>query len=177
MPAAHDTLDSASVLAECGSDDPADFIRAGIVAGRADQFEKGLILLAEAHRRISRDKQGAFPPLALSYYGLCLAMHTGRAKEAAEFCQAALEREFFNIELYANMGRVWAAARSRRKAVDAIDRGLAVEPRNQMLLKLRETLGVRKQPVLPFLHRNNPLNVTLGRVRHTIKSGKKGSSG
>jgi tetratricopeptide (TPR) repeat protein len=161
------------VLQSSGTDDPLDFVRLGIAAARSDDFQRGLIFLAEAHKLLSleatRDK---LPPSAYSYYGLCLALHKGRIKEAAEFCQIALDQEFYNAENYANLARVWIAGRSRRKAVDALDRGLAVDPRNQVLARLRTSLGVRNKPVLPFLHRDNPLNVTLGRVRSSLDGGK-----
>lgn len=170
---AAETLHPQQILAESGTNDPLDFVRLGVAAAREEHFERGLIFLAEAYRRLSRSPDAHIPPSALSYYGLCLALHKGRVKEAAEYCQLAIEREFYNAEHYANLGRVWAAGRSRRKAVDALDRGLQVDPKSELLKDLRVEFGVRHNPVLPFLHRDNPLNVTLGRVRQTIK--KKGT--
>jgi tetratricopeptide (TPR) repeat protein len=156
------------VLQQSGTDDPLDFIRLGIAAAKEDDYQRGLIFLAEAHRRLTKENahDAKLPASALSYYGLCLACHKGRVKDAAEFCQLALEMEFYNAEHYINLGRVWIAGKSRRKAVDALERGLAVDPRNITLQRLRISLGVRKAPVLPFLGRDNPLNVTLGRMRH-----------
>ena len=166
------SLNHDAVLQGAGTDDPLDFVRLGIAAARTDDFERGLIFLSEAHKRLENElsaKDTKLPPSAFSYYGLCLAVHKGRIKEAADFCQIALDREFYNAENYANLARVWIAGRSRRKAIDALDRGLAVDPRNQVLARLRVNLGVRKAPVIPFLHRDNPLNVTLGRMRQSLK--------
>jgi tetratricopeptide (TPR) repeat protein len=157
------------VILESGSDDPSEWIRQGIQAAKAEEFERGLIYLAAAYRRLSQDREAKLPAAALSYYGLCLAKHKGRIKEAAEFCQLALEREFYNPEHYLNLGQVYVAGRSRRKAVDAIERGLAVDPNNVALQKLRLGLGVRRPPVIPFLHRDNPLNRSLGKVRQQVK--------
>ena len=171
---ASETLKPLQVLAESGTDDPLDFVRLGIAAAREQHFERGLIFLAEAYRRLSRSSDAHIPPSALSYYGLCLALHKGRVKEAAEYCQLAIEREFYNAEHYANLGRVWGAGRSPRKAIEALDRGLSMDPRNAMLRQLRTEFGLRQHPVLPFLHRENPLNVTLGRVRQTMTK-KKGA--
>lgn len=165
------------VLQQSGTHDPTELVRLGIAAARKDDFERGLIYLAEAHNRIGKETSGEkLPPSAFSYYGLCLALYKGRVKDGAEFCTIALEMEFYNAENYINLARVWIAGRSRRKAVDALDRGLAVEPRNAILQKLRLQLGVRKRPVIPFLHRDNPLNVTLGRVRSRAKSAKKSAA-
>ena len=158
-----------SILREAGTADPQRLIQLGIEAAKAKRFERGLVFLGEAYLLLSRDKDAKVPPVALSYYGLCLAMAKGRNKEAAEYCELALEREFFNVDHYANLGQVWIRAGNRRKAVDALQRGLAVEPGHPYLRALRESIGVRKTPVLGFLHRDNPLNVSLGKVRRKIE--------
>lgn len=166
---APDTLDPSDVLRSVGDDDPMLYVRSGIEAARAGDFERGLIFLAEAYLRLSRAPDAKIPPAALSWYGLALAMHRGRFKEAADFCQLAIDKEFYNSEHYVNLARVWVAGKSRRKAVEAIDRGLAVESGNVTLLKLRVGLGVRRPPVLTFLHRDHPVNQALGRLRHQMK--------
>jgi len=160
-------LDPATVLAECTSDDPMEIVRLGMAAAREERYERGLIFLAEAYRRLTKDR---IPPVALSYYGLCLGMNKGRTKEAAEFCQLAIEKEFYNSELYLNLGRVWAGSKARKKAIEAFERGLAIDPRNTALHAARTRLGVRKRPVFPFLGRENPINVALGKVRHGLKN-------
>lgn len=170
---AEDTLSLEDIQKEAGTDDPQEWIRRGIQAARQKEYEKGLVYLAEAYRRLSRGPEGKIPPAALSYYGLCLAMHKGRVKEAAEFCQIAVEREFYNAEHYLNLGQVWIVGRSRRKAVDALDRGLAIDPNHSELNRARASLGVRKRPVIPFLHRDNPLNVSLGRMRSSKSAAAK----
>lgn len=164
-------LDPSGVLRLAGTDDPMEFVDLGIAAARQGDFERGLIFLAEAYLRLSRDADAKTPPAALSWYGLCLAMHRGRYREAADFCQLAIDREFYNSEHYLNLARVWVAGRSRRKAVEAADRGLAVDPGNMSLARLKVELGVRRPPVVGFLHRDNPVNLTLGRLRHQLKGG------
>ncbi len=141
-----------------------DLVQLGISAARAGQYERGLIFLAEAYRHLSQDRHRLSGPL-LSYYGLCLALHRGRIKEAAEFCWLGVEKDHYNPDSYHNMARVWVAGRSRRKAVEAIEKGLALDPRHKGLVQLRTEIGLRRPPVVPFLHRDNPLNVSLGRMR------------
>ncbi len=158
-----------SLLREAGIVDPLHLIQLGIEAAKAQKFERGLVFLGEAYLQLSRDKDARIPPTALSYYGLCLAMQRGRNKEAAEYCELALEREFFNVEHYVNLGQVWINAGHRRKAVDALERGLAVDPGNPPLRKLRESIGVRRSPVVRFLDRDNPVNVSLGKVRRKLE--------
>jgi len=171
-PAESDTADS--LLMEAGTVDPLHLIHLGIEAAQEQKFDRGLVFLGEAYLQLSRNKDARIPPAALSYYGLCLAMQKGRNKEAAEYCELALERELFNVEHYVNLSQDWINAGHRRKAVDALERGLAVEPGNSRLRMLRESVGVRKPPVLRFLPRDNPVNVSLGKVRRKI--GERGPS-
>jgi tetratricopeptide (TPR) repeat protein len=161
-----------AILRQAGTSDPNELIRLGIEAATAQRFDRGLVYLGEAYLQLSRDKDAKVPAAALSYYGLCLSMQKGRNKEAAEYCELALEKEFFNAEHYINLGQVWIRAGHRRKAVDSLQRGLAVEPTNMRLRALRESIGIRKGPVLPFLHRDNPLNVSLGKVRRQLQKKK-----
>jgi hypothetical protein len=163
-----DTLDPRVVLHESGSDDPIEFVRLGVEAARGEDYERGLIFLGEAYHRAAASHEGKFPSLALSYYGLCLALHKGKIRDGAEFCQLAIDKEFYNSEHYLNLARIWLAGRSRRKAVDAIQRGLAIDPLHPVLKRLQDEIGRRRKPVLAFLHRDHPLNVTLGRMRHGL---------
>lgn len=163
-----DTLDPGVVLSEWTSGDPFDLVEMGIDAAKGGGFERGLIFLAEAYRHLSRDMNAKLPASLLSYYGLCLALHKGKTKEGANFCQLALEKEFFNADHYLNLARVWESARSRRKMVEALEKGLARDPQHTGLLRMKAVLGMRRRPVLPFLHRDNPLNIRLGKIRHRL---------
>lgn len=170
-----DTLSHSAVLAEWKTGNPEDLVQLGVTAARAGEYERGLIFLAEAYQHLGRDHARLSGPL-LSYYGLCLALHRGRIKEAAEYCAFGIDKDRFNADAYYNMARVSIAGRVRRKAVDAIAKGLALDGRHKGLLQLQERLGVRGTPVIPFLHRDNPLNVSLGRMRAKMKA-KNGPKG
>jgi hypothetical protein len=61
------------------------------------------------------------------------------------------------------------AGGSRRRAVTALDLGLAVQPGNRSLQHFRGMLGVRRPPVLRFLGRDHPINVALGRLRQRMR--------
>jgi tetratricopeptide (TPR) repeat protein len=169
-----DTLSPEVVLSEWRSGNIDDLVELGITAARAGQYERGLIFLAEAYRNLSREKHRQSGPL-LSYYGLCLALHRGRIKEAAEFCWLAVEKDHYNPDAYYNMARVWMAGKSRRKAVEALEKGLALDSKHPGLKRLRTEIGSRKVPVIPFLHRDNPLNISLGRMRSRMKEKKAGA--
>lgn len=61
---------------------------------------------------------------------------------------------------------VQLAQNNRRAGWAGIQRALKSDPSNAALQKLVALLGVRRQPVLKFLDRSNPLNVLLGKIRH-----------
>ena len=161
---ATDTLSPVEVLSEWRTGNLEDLVELGISAAKAAQYERGLIFLAEAYRHVGREQHRLSGPL-LSFYGLCLALHRGRVKEAADFCWLGIEKDHYNADAYHNMARVWMVGRSRRKAVDALEKGLAIDAKHPGLKRLMAEMGTRKAPAIPFLHRDNPLNVSLGKMR------------
>lgn len=166
-----DTLSPEDVLSEWRTGNLEDLVELGISAAKVAEYERGLIFLAEAYRHVGRDQHRLSGPL-LSFYGLCLALHRGRIKEAAEFCWLGVEKDRYNPDVHCNMARVWMAGRSRRKAVDALERGLALDAKHPGLKRLLAEMGTRHAPVIPFLHRDNPLNVSLGKMRRRIRAAK-----
>ena len=105
----------------------------------------------------------------LSYFGLALALMRKQYKPAIDLCRRAIDLEFYNGEHYANLARVYAAAGNRKKAVETADAGLKVAPEHEYLIGVRKSFGVRAAPAVPFLTRNNPVNVSLGQARHAKK--------
>ncbi|MDP9361572.1 MAG: hypothetical protein M3P29_08980 [Acidobacteriota bacterium] len=105
----------------------------------------------------------------LSYFGLCLVLVQKKIKPAIDLCKRAIELEFFNVDHYANLARVYTAAGNRKKALETVGQGLKSHPADETLLNVRRELGVRSRPPVPFLDRSNPINVTLGQARHAKK--------
>ena len=107
--------------------------------------------------------------MGLSYFGLVLALVQKNYKPAIDLCKRAIDLEFYNGDHYANLARVYLAANQRKKAVEAAESGLKVAAGNEALMEVRKELGVRARPAVPFLDRSNPVNVSLGQVRHAKK--------
>ncbi|HUP62299.1 MAG TPA: tetratricopeptide repeat protein [Thermoanaerobaculia bacterium] len=105
----------------------------------------------------------------LSWFGLSLALIRKEYKAAIDLCRRAIELEFYNGDHYANLARVYAAAGKRKKAVETAERGLKVARDHEYLHHVRDSLGVRSRPSVPFLDRANPINVSLGQARHAKK--------
>ena len=106
----------------------------------------------------------------LSYFGLCLALVQKKYKVGMELCKRAIDLEFYNGDHHANLVRVYMARGDRKKAVETAEAGLRMLPEHDGLRAVREELGVRARPAVPFLDRSNPVNVSLGQARHAAKT-------
>jgi len=138
----------------------------GLELCRAGRWSDGLPLMMHAYQAQEggRDFAGAF----YSYLGLGLAQQKKKVREGLQLCEQAVKTEFYNPENFLNLARVHLLAGNRRQGMQAIDRGLRVDPSNPALLTLMHDSGIRRRPVLPRLSRDNPLNQLFGRVRHAV---------
>lgn len=158
-----DTLPSHDDLKTC--------LRQGVLAVQQRDWEEAYEVLGEALDGYRRRGE-KIPALVLSYYALALGMHTRKFKQALEFCQSALSAEPARVEHYANLAQLYCAAGIRRKAVEAVEKGLQIEPGYPRLLQLRATLGWRRPPVIASLSRDHWLNIFLGKIRHAVSPPK-----
>jgi len=129
-------------------------------------FEKAEALLAEAVK-ISPEN-----PRYLSYYGLCIGM-LGELGEAEKLCRKAVKLYSYDPIILVNLGRILLEEGDRREARAMFSRAYEMDNRNSAAALELSGMGVRRQPVIPFLSRNNPLNVTFGRLRHRLLGYKK----
>ena len=100
-----------------------------------------------------------------SYYGLCLGLAKKSHEDAIKMCESAIHLERYNPDLHWNLGRVLYNAGRRRDAYRVFVEGVSQQPGHRGLVNDIRRMGMRKKAVLPFLRRNNPLNVALGRMR------------
>ena len=98
-----------------------------------------------------------------SHLGYCIAKERGQVKKGADLCTAALELEPENQLHYLNLAKVHLIAGHKPQALEALRAGMAMGGSEETLALLVK-LGNRKPPVLSFLHRNNGLNIFLGRT-------------
>lgn len=136
-------------------------LRAGIAAVRKEEY------LIAFHHFAGLYSGGFIPGTAegLSYYGLTLALLNKKYKEAVELCTKAIKLQLREPNHYVNLAKVFVAAENRKKAVQTLEAGLKRIPNNKIILSYWKTIGVRAKPTIPFLARNNPINVALGRKR------------
>ena len=146
-----------------------DLARRGRAFARRGQFALANEFLTEFCARMMRQEK-PIPPAVLAAYGLAVGMSSD-LKEGIEICLRGLNTDRRNPEIYLSLARLHAQSGSRKRAIDAIDRGLSFSSKHAELLALQKQLGQRQPPMLPFLSRDHPVNVKLGRLAHKLRSG------
>jgi len=148
----------------------AENLKLGIECCRRGDWNAGLRYLGQIAQ--TEDTSTGLPGLFYSYLGYGIALRDRRIRDGLKLCKHSIQVEFYQGENYLNLARTCLLARDRKGAVQAVRGGLKVDRQNPQLLALYKEMGIRSLPVLPFLHRNNPLNVFLGRIRHSMRGGK-----
>ncbi len=143
--------------------DYSSVLRRGIERCRRGDWETGLAFLG---RVAEAERSSALPGLFYSYLGYGIALRQRRVQEGLKLCRHSVKVQFYEPENYVNLARTCLLAGDRPAAVRAVLDGLKVDRQHPALLGLHRELGIRAQPLLPFLSRSNPLNQLLGRIRH-----------
>jgi uncharacterized protein HemY len=150
------------------SEDVAEMLNRGIEACRAGDWKEGLRHLG----RVSESGESNLPGLFYSYLGYGIALVDRRIRDGVKLAKHGVKIGYHDPENHFNLARTCLLANDRRGAVKALRDGLKIDPQNVEMRKLRKDLGLRSSPVLSFLDRSNPLNVFLGRLRHSLRGGK-----
>ena len=101
----------------------------------------------------------------LSFLGLALNFAQGRSEEGLRMCEQAAKREFFDADVFCNLGIVYLRNRQRGPAFQSFQRGLALRPKHRRIIEELSRYERRSSPVLPFLARDHGLNILFGRLR------------
>jgi hypothetical protein len=144
-----------------------ELLEAGREAIKAEQWPRAKTFLsAYFDRYMARNE--TVPASGLASYALVIG-HNNELRRGVELCKKAQNADPRNAYIYWCLASLNLLNRSRKDAIDTVDRGLRVAPDNFILLRMRKKLGVRQPPPLPFLGRNHGLNVRLGRLMRRIK--------
>ena len=106
----------------------------------------------------------------LSYLGLALTLSQGRSEEGQKMCEQAVAREFFDADLFCNLGIVCLRNRRKKQAFEAFRKGLTLKPRHARILEELNRHERREPPVFSFVPRQHPLNIMAGKVRSRFRS-------
>jgi len=99
-----------------------------------------------------------------AYHGLALVLMGDLS--GLNLCRRAASDERQDAEVFACQARAEVQLNHRRRAWQAVSRGLELEPAHPDLRRLRALMGVRRSPLLPFLSRDHLFNRILGRLTY-----------
>lgn len=140
--------------------DAAELFRLGTEALEAKDY-------ASAHRYLQAAVDRERTPDNLSQFALALAAHTKQIDQSIILCQEAVKKEPKNPEHFLRLGTVYLVAGRKKEAIRIFRLGLRVG-KNPTIARWLQVLGYRRQPVIPFLDRANPINKYLGKLRASI---------
>lgn len=144
-----------------------ELLEAGREGLKMEQWERAKGFLKEYFDRHLARAQSV-PASGLASFALSLG-YTRELRRGLELCKRAQISDPRNPYIFWCMAKLQLLDRSRKNAIETVERGLRAAPDNFILLRLRKKLGVRQSPPLPFLNRNHGLNVRLGRLMHRLK--------
>jgi len=133
---------------------------AGTLAEQAiREADNGNTLIALVHfEKVLKERKS---PLLTTYFAYCLAKERKEYGQALALCKKAIERTLPAPVLYLNLGRIFLAAGHKRQALNAFRRGLKFGSHPLIIAEIKQ-LGMRKNPVIPILSRDNICNKYLG---------------
>ena len=105
----------------------------------------------------------------LSFLGLALNLAQVRSDEGLKMCEQAAKRDFFDPDIYCNLGIVLLRHRQRGPAFAAFSRGLTLRPKHKRILEELDRYERRSSPVFSLLRRDHPLNIVAGRLRARVR--------
>ena len=141
-----------------------ELVERGVELCREGNWKEGVAHLAAVAGTDQREIE--LPSYYYGYLGYGVVRTQRRVKEGVALCKKAVKLGYADVENHLNLARTYWFLKKRRAAVDALETGLRIDPRHAGLRALREEMGFRRTPVIPFLSRDNLLNRILGRRRH-----------
>jgi hypothetical protein len=142
----------------------------GIDLCRRGQWKSGLAQLSVIESW--KGPSESIPGLALTYLGYCIASQQKRIADGLRYCRAGVDRETWQAENHLNLARTYLLAGKTKRAIAALENGLAVDPTHAAMVVLRLSLGVRRPPTFSFLDRRHPLNRITGKLRHHLSKAR-----
>ncbi|MDH4227325.1 MAG: hypothetical protein OEV59_06185 [Deltaproteobacteria bacterium] len=150
--------------------DNSTYIRQGIELLASKQY-------SEAITHFEKHFAFAQHPLAMSFYGLCIATVEGRINYAKTLCLMALKRDPKNPDMYYNFGKVLFLEGKKAHAIKIFFKGLKYTKDGTHPLIDNEliAIGKRRRPFISSLPRAHFINKYVGKMTYFI-SNKFGAS-
>ena len=129
------------------------------------ELETGTVLAALARLESALKLQDN--PAWYSCLGFCIAKERGHFTRGLELCQAAILRQPDCPDHYYYCARVLLVSGRKPEAITVLREGLA-KGENMAIKRLLDELGLRKPPLISWLHRDSLVNKYLGILLHRI---------
>ena len=143
--------------------------RNGIVTLERRSYKDSIALFQQA-LDLERQEGAKNPKMKyVSYLGLALTLSQGKSEEGQKLCEQAVKREFFDPDLYCNLGIVYLRNRLKAQAFEAFQKGLNLKAGHSRILEELEKYDRRGEPILSFLPRGHYVNRLLGRLRFRLR--------
>jgi len=143
--------------------------RNGIMTLERRSYKDSIALFQQA-LDLERQEGAKNPKMKyVSYLGLALTLSQGKSEEGQKLCEQAVKREFFDPDLYCNLGIVYLRNRLKAQAFEAFQKGLNLKAGHSRILEELEKYDRRGEPILSFLPRGHYVNRLLGRLRFRLR--------
>ncbi len=144
-----------------------DQISTAVELTKEKKYDEALEIFEQCLPQLSSHDVRDKPVLSKSssFYGVCVAVIKRRYAEAVKYCNISLKSQFMDPDHHTNLGLIFLERNDRGSAIEQFHAGLRIQPKNLRIHRILTDIGRRRDPVLPFLARGNPINVWLGRRR------------
>jgi len=153
------------------SQDFLDMTLTAIDLCRSENWAVGLPRLRYVFKYRSGDEP--LPGAFYSCLGYGLARHERQYQKGLELCKIGVEVSEFEAEPYLYLARTYMLFGRKKPAIDALDRGLRVDPENAKLVQMRREFGWRQSTALSSLPRGHFVNRVSGELRTLVVRKKK----
>jgi tetratricopeptide (TPR) repeat protein len=107
-------------------------------------------------------------PVYQSYLAACIAKERGQYNMATAMCKEAIENEPENPVHYLNLGRIYLIQGRKQESLAVFREGLEYG-RDEKIIDELVRMGTRRNPLIGFLPRDNPINKYLGILLKVLK--------
>jgi tetratricopeptide (TPR) repeat protein len=125
---------------------------------------------AAAHK-LFQQAYAVYPnsPRITSWLGYTTAIVENKVASGIQLCKKAIDSDVPDAMFYRNLGKLYLLQKNKRSAIGAFAKGLQIDKGNKYIMREWKVMGFRRKPVIPFLSRENKLNIFLGKLTYKKK--------
>lgn len=137
---------------------------ASMVRKAGEYLESGDVPAAEKCLRMVLQQEPGHPQ-CLAYLAICVAVGRQDLPAAEDLARKLIKSKPNDATAYYALGRIDLMGGRRRSAFRHFHKASRLAVQDPVLQGELERIEPRRGPVIPFLSRNHPLNISLGRLR------------